>query len=79
LSVLRIWCEGEGTVRLEEMVGHRLKKFDLPTHVLSQTGHGLTLDKATRAGIQQLAVMYIVEDAPAEFENLHGAQASENN
>ena len=67
------------TVRLSpEKVGHRLKKLDLRTHPLSQTGNGLTFDKATIAVIQQLASAYGVEDMPEETENLHDSQAPEN-
>jgi hypothetical protein len=72
--------EGRGeTVRLSpEKVGHRLKKLGLRTRPLSQTGNGLTFDKATVVGIQQLAAVYVMEDIPAERENLHGPQAPEN-
>ena len=67
------------TVRLSpEKVGHRLKKLGLRTRPLSQTGNGLTFDKATVAGIEQLAAVYVMEDMPAETENLHGPQAREN-
>jgi hypothetical protein len=67
------------TVRLSpEKVGHRLKKLDLRTHPLSQTGKGLTFDKATIAVIQQLASACGVEDMPEETENLHDSQAPEN-
>jgi len=66
------------TVRLSpEKVGHRLKSLGLRTRPLSQTGNGLTFDKATAAGIQQLAAVYMMEDTPAETENLHGSQATE--
>jgi hypothetical protein len=68
------------TVRLSpEKVGHQLKRLGLRTHPLSQTGNGLTFDKATLARIQQLAAVYMMEDAPAETENLHGSQTTENN
>ncbi len=67
------------TVRLSpEKVGHRLKKLGLRTRPLSQTGNGLTFDKATVAGIQQVAAVYLMKDMPAERENLHGPQAREN-
>jgi hypothetical protein len=67
------------TVRLSpEKVGHRLKKLGLRTRPLSQTGNGLTFDMATLAKIQQLAVVYMMEDTPAETENLHDPQATEN-
>jgi hypothetical protein len=66
------------TVRLSpEKVGHRLKSLGLRTRPLSQTGNGLTFDKATVAGIQQLAAVYMMEDTPAETENLHDSQATE--
>lgn len=67
------------TVRLNpERVGHRLKKLGLRTRPLSQSGNGLTFDKATVAGIEQLAAVYVMEDMPAETRNLHGPQAPEN-
>ena len=59
-------------------VGHRLKKLGLRTHSLSQSGKGLTFDKATLARIQQLAAVYVMEDTPAEIENLHHSQITEN-
>jgi hypothetical protein len=50
------------TVRLNpEKVGHRLKKLGFRTRPLSQVGNGLRFDKATRAHIEQLAVMYLME------------------
>jgi hypothetical protein len=70
------------TARLgSENVGHQLKSLGLPTRRL-QTGNGLTFDKATVAKIQQLAAIYMVdvmEDTPAETEDLHGSQATDNN
>ena len=62
-----------------ETVGRQLKKLDLRTRRLSQTGNGLTFDKATLARIQQLAAIYMMEDTPADSENLHGSQTRENN
>jgi hypothetical protein len=74
----RLEARGE-TARLRpEKVGHRLKKLGLRTRPLSQTGNGLTFDKATLARIQQLAVVYMMEDTPAETKNLHDSQATEN-
>jgi hypothetical protein len=77
----RLEARGE-TARLSpEKVGHRLKKLGLRTHTLSQTGHGLTFDKATVARIDELAAMYmldVMEDMPAETENLHSSQTTEN-
>ena len=68
------------TVRLSpEMAGHQLKGLSLRTQRLSQTGNGLTFDKATLARIEKLTAVYMMEDAPAETENLHGAQTTENN
>jgi hypothetical protein len=69
----RLEARGE-TIRLNpEKVGHRLKKLGLRTRPLSQTGHGLTFDRATLARIEQLAAVYMVmEDMPAEADNLHG-------
>ncbi len=70
------------TARLSpEKVGHRLKRLGLRSHPLSQTGHGLTFDKATVARIYELAAMYMVdvmEDTPAEAKNLHSSQTTEN-
>jgi hypothetical protein len=67
------------TARLNpEKVGHQLKKLGLRTHKLSQSGNGLTFDKATLARIQQLAAVYLMEDTPAEAENLHGSQITES-
>jgi hypothetical protein len=67
------------TMRLSpEKVGHRLKSLGLRARPLSQVGNGLTFDQATVAGIQQLAVMYVMEDAPAEKENLHDSQPTAN-
>ena len=67
------------TVRLNpEKVGHRLKKLGLRTHPLSQSGNGLTFDRATVAGIEQLAAVYVMEDMSAETENLHVLQVPEN-
>jgi len=68
------------TARLSpEKVGHRLKKFGLRTRRLSQAGNGLTFDKATVAGIQELAAVYAMEDMLTEDRtNLHGSQATEN-
>jgi hypothetical protein len=36
------------------------------------------LDKATVAGIQRLAAVYVEEDISAETENLHWSQTTEN-
>lgn len=66
------------TVRLSpENVGHDLKRLGLRTRRL-QTCNGLRFDKATLAQLQQLASVYMVEDTPAETENLHDSQATEN-
>jgi hypothetical protein len=62
-------------------VGHTLKRLGLRTRAISQSGHGLTFDKATVAGIYELAAMYMVdvmEDMPAEAKNLHSSQTTEN-
>jgi len=57
----RLEARGE-TARLSpEKVGHRLKKLGLRTRPLSQTGNGLTFDKATVARIYELAAMYMVD------------------
>jgi hypothetical protein len=67
----RLEDRGE-TARLSpEKVGQRLKKLGLPTRRLSQTGNGLTFDKATVAAIHQLAAVYVMEDMPTETEHLH--------
>jgi len=68
---------GEGLKLSPEKVGHRLRKLGLLTRRLSQAGNGLVLDKATVAGIKQLAAVYLEEDIPAEAENLPCAQAAE--
>ena len=77
-----IEARGE-TARLRpENVGHTLKGIGLRAHRLSQTGNGLTFDKATIARIHELATMYmldVMEDTPAETENLPSPQAAENN
>jgi hypothetical protein len=66
------------TARLRpEHIGHVLKRFGLRTRRLSQTGNGLTFDKATVAQIEQLCADYGMEDTPAEAENLHGSQTTE--
>lgn len=71
------------TARLRpENVGHQLKGLGLRTRRLSQTGNGLTFDKATVAQIQQLATVYlmeVMEVAPAETENLNSSQTTEKN
>jgi hypothetical protein len=68
------------TARLRaENVGHSLKSLGLPTHRISQTGNGLTFDRATVARIQQLTEMYMMEDTPAETENLPSSQTTETN
>jgi hypothetical protein len=67
------------TARLSpERVGHVNKKLGLRTRRLSQTGNGLTFDKVTRARIEELAAVYMMEDTPAETENLHGSQSAES-
>jgi hypothetical protein len=77
----RLETRGE-TARLSpERVGHQLKKLGLRTRRLSQTGNGLSFDKATVARICELAAMYIVdvmEDTPPEAKNLHSPQTTEN-
>lgn len=66
------------TVRLSpEKVGHRLRSLGLRTRRLSQTGNGLTFDKATIARIQQLAAAYLMDDTPPESESLHSSQVTE--
>jgi len=66
-------------VRLSpEKAGHRLKSLGLRTRPLSQTGNGLTFDKATVAIIQQLAAVYAVEDGLADTYNLNTSQTTEN-
>ena len=67
------------TARLSpEKAGHTLKRLGLPTHPLSQTGHGLTFDRAMIARIEQRCAVYGMEDRPAEAENLHSPQTTEN-
>jgi hypothetical protein len=58
-----------------------LKKLGLLTRPLSQTGNGLTFDKAAVTRIHELAAMYMVdvmEDTPTEAKNLHSSQTTEN-
>ncbi len=73
-------ARGEATRLRAEHVGHTLKGLGLPTHRLSQSGNGLKFDKATVARIRELAAMYmldVMEDTPAETENLHSSQTTE--
>jgi hypothetical protein len=75
-------ARGETVWLRAEHVGHQLKNLGLPTHRLSQGGNGPRFDKATIAQIHELAAIYMVdvmEDAPAQTENLHGSQTTENN
>ncbi len=74
------WLEARGeTARLRpEHAGHRLKRLGLRTHPLSQAGHGLTFDRATIALMEQLCAVYGMEDPPAETENLHSPQTTDN-
>ena len=71
-------ARGESARLSPEKVGHTLKRLGLRTHPLSQTGHGLTFDRATIAQIEQLCAVYGMEDTPAEAENLHRSQTTEN-
>ena len=74
-------ARGERARLSPEKVGHTLKRLGLRTRAISQSGHGLTFDKATVAGIYELAAMYMVdvmEDMPAEAKNLHSSQTTEN-
>jgi hypothetical protein len=71
-------ARGESARLSPEKVGHTLKRLGLRAHPLSQTGHGLTFDPATIAQIEQLCAVYGMEDTPAEAENLHRAQTTEN-
>jgi putative transposase len=74
-------ARGERARLSPEKVGHTLKKLGLRTRAISQSGHGLTFDKATLARIYELAAMYMVdvmEDTPAEAKNLHDSQTTEN-
>jgi hypothetical protein len=71
-------ARGETPRLSPERVGHLYKKLGLRTRRLSQTGNGLTFDKVTRARIEELAAVYMMEDTPAETENLHGSQTTES-
>ncbi|MGB8029851.1 MAG: hypothetical protein WCF30_09300 [Terracidiphilus sp.] len=74
-------ARGERARLSPERVGHRLKGLGLPTCRLSRTGNGVRFDRTTVAQLQRLAAAYMVdmmEDTPAETENLHGSQATEN-
>jgi hypothetical protein len=70
-------ARGEAARLGPEDVGHQLKNLGLPTHRISQAGNGLTFDTATVARVQPLVAMYMMEDTPAEIENLHGTQTAE--
>ena len=75
-------ARGETGRMKAENVGHMLKRLGLPTRRLSQKGNGLIFDKATAARIRELAAAYtvdVMEDTPAEPENLHSRQTTENN
>jgi hypothetical protein len=79
VEINRLLEARDETMRLNpEKIGHRLKKLGLRTRPLSQSGNGLTFDKATVAGIQQLASVYSMEDMPGENRDLHRPQALEN-
>ncbi|MGB8030225.1 MAG: hypothetical protein WCF30_11230 [Terracidiphilus sp.] len=74
-------ARGESARLRPENVGHTLKGLGLRTRRLSQSGNGLKFDRAAIAQIQRLAAVYMVdvmEDSPAETENLHGSQATED-
>ena len=64
-------ARGEAARLSPELAGHSLKRLGLPTHELSQTGNGLTFDRATIAQIDQVCAARGMEDAPPEAENLH--------
>jgi hypothetical protein len=68
---------GERPKLSPETVGRRLCKLGLRSHRLTKDGNGLTFDKATVAGIQQLAAVYVVEDLLTETDNLHRLQGTE--
>jgi hypothetical protein len=59
---------GAGLRFSPEKVGHKLRQLGLPTRRLTKAGNGLLVDKATVAGIQKLAVMYVGEDLLSEIE-----------
>jgi hypothetical protein len=76
----RFEARGEAARLRPENVGHVIKKLDLRTRRLSQTGNGLWFDKATLARIHELAAVYMVdvmEDTPAETDNPHSSQTTE--
>ena len=75
-------ARGEAMRLRPEHVGHTLKGLGLSTHPLSKAGNGPKFDNATVAKIRELAAMYMVdvmEDTPAETENLPIQQAPGNN
>jgi hypothetical protein len=72
-------ARGEVARLSPELAGHSLKRLGLPTHSLSKTGNGLTFDRATIEQIDQVCAARGMEDKPAETENLHGPQTTENN
>jgi len=45
---------------------------------LTKTGNGLVLDKATVAGNERLAAVYVGEDMLTDTENLNWSQVAEN-
>lgn len=71
-------ARGEVARLRPENIGHRLKKLGLRTRRLSKIGNGLAFDRSTLTRIQELATLYAMEDSPAETENLHESQATQN-
>ena len=75
---MSLQVRGEKVQLSPEKVGHKLKNLGLRTRPLSQTRHGLELDRATLAQIQQLAAVYVMEDMAEDTGNIHGSQTTEN-
>ena len=69
---------GEKARLSPEKVGRTLNRLGLPTHAISQAGHGLIFNEATLARIEELAAMYGLEDPPVQPQNFHALQAAEN-
>lgn len=70
-------ARGETASLSPEKVGHRLKNLGLAARRLDKDGNGLTFNTVTVAKIEQLATVYVVEDAPAGGENLLKSQTTE--
>lgn len=68
---------GERFVYSPAKIGRALRRLSLPTRRLSARGNGLQLDRVTLDRIEQLAMMYAVEDAIPQIATSSGAQLQE--